>query len=120
MDFYKRIKEYKDQNNITYSKLSAVIDKSPDAFRQALKRKSLSNLEVERLNSELFDPDKIIENQKTNLTEELNQLALQVIEMDNELKNNKIFNIYIQNKIQKGIIEYLEKEKTGMKTTAKN
>lgn len=45
VDFYKRLVTEKAQRNLNYRDLGAVIGKSQDAFRVAVKRKSLTDLE---------------------------------------------------------------------------
>ena len=48
-DFYLKISRIKEERKLTNSDLGTIIDKKPDAFRIALKRESLSKLEIERL-----------------------------------------------------------------------
>ena len=48
-DFYSKISRLKGEKKLTNSDLGAIINKKPDAFRIALKRESLSKLEIERL-----------------------------------------------------------------------
>ena len=48
-DFYTKITEFKRSKGVTNEQLGSIIGKKEPAFRIALKRKSLSDLEIEKL-----------------------------------------------------------------------
>ena len=47
--FYRKLQRIKDEQNLTNIELGSIIDKKGDAFRIAVKRQSLSKLEIDRL-----------------------------------------------------------------------
>lgn len=49
MDFYEQLEKYKKTNRLTNEEIGALVDKKSEAFRIALKRKSLSKLEIDLL-----------------------------------------------------------------------
>tara|TARA_Y100000296_G_C5113890_1_gene226652 strand:+ start:129 stop:878 length:750 start_codon:yes stop_codon:yes gene_type:complete len=49
MDIYERIEAYKKEYRFSHKHMGALIGKSADAFRMAVKRKSLGELEIEKL-----------------------------------------------------------------------
>lgn len=59
-EFYKELIEYKARNKLKNHELGSLIDKTGEAFRMAIKRMSLSKLEMETL-QKLFDNEQKIE-----------------------------------------------------------
>lgn len=49
IDFYDKLKKYKEDNNLTYSELGELISIGGDTFRMAMNRKSFSEMRKERL-----------------------------------------------------------------------
>ncbi len=49
IDFYEKLKKYKELNSLTYSDLGKLISVSGDTFRMAVTRKTLSDIRKEKL-----------------------------------------------------------------------
>ncbi len=49
MDFYELLKLYKEKNGLSYGDIGSHIDMKADAFRMAVNRKSLSDLQKQAL-----------------------------------------------------------------------
>jgi hypothetical protein len=57
MGFYEELKKYKERNGLNNRDLGEIIGKSPDAFRIAVKRESLTALEKDVLEKLFALPD---------------------------------------------------------------
>ncbi|TSE05391.1 hypothetical protein [Aquimarina algiphila] len=55
MDFYELLKLYKKDNSLSYGDIGSHINMSADAFRMAVTRKSLSNLQKQALEPLFID-----------------------------------------------------------------
>lgn len=98
-DFYKKLAEFKKDKGLKNKELGRFIDKSPDAFRVAVKRKSLSELEKEKI-SDLFGSE-----QKPNKLQAQNRfediIAQKVRELNKkefEAIHKKLDNLKTQNR----------------------
>lgn len=86
MRIYEQITEYKLSKRLTNAEMGELIGKSGEAFRMALKRKSLSQLELEKIKS-LFDESNNISNQM--VSEPMAVFATKSGNRFEELKNGK-------------------------------
>lgn len=66
MDFYELLKSYKKKNNLSYGDIGIHIDMTADAFRMAVNRKSLGELQkkaLEPLFLDSLDDDHMVQRQ---------------------------------------------------------
>ena len=94
MDFYKQLKYYKANNNISWKDIGAVIDKEEATIRIAVKRESLSDLEKKEL-EKMFSLEKVEEintlnNTKSDLEENLYNKIHKTFEARFEVQEDKI------------------------------
>lgn len=110
-DFYEQLIAYKSVNKMSYEDLGALIGKSGDAMRMAVKRRSLSVLEIERIEQEFDETNKNFTNEQDLVNEleeaefeyeeakkdykvksykELVELMLRVVANFDEMKDEKI------------------------------
>lgn len=66
VDIYDKIESFKKLNKLTNKELGEVVDLSSDAFRMAVKRKSLSTLEVKALEHFFAKGDVVVEQMTVN------------------------------------------------------
>lgn len=116
-DFYSALLEYKHDNKLNNSDLGGIINKSGDAFRMAISRKSLTKLEIEKL-EKLFKNEQIesSNNDNTNKKELSVKDAMKVIEAiylyEDQLLKYELFSTWVdkiredeKNKVLKAAIK---------------
>lgn len=82
-DFYDKLVVYKSKNKLNYSDLGKIVNKSSDAFRMAVSRKSFTDLEkVELL--------KLFDNEINQLNEPQTTYQEDLAEYNKELSNYKV------------------------------
>lgn len=97
MDIYAQIKEFKLSQRLTNSDIGAVIGKTGEAFRMAVKRKSLNSLEVEKLEEHFGNKNNNVQEdeityQKTSKIDVMNRLIEELTEDKKRLiKQNDYF-----------------------------
>lgn len=118
MQQFTYINHLKKAEKLTYKQLGKVIDMSADAFRMAIKRNSLSKLQLREI-KRLFDPNDenyVNENltneyitkkkfehfSKKGVTINLDEILKFIIENEAYImKNNKLFKLWISEKVYK-------------------
>jgi len=84
-DFYSKISRIKEERKLTNSDIGAIVDKKPDAFRIALKRESLSKLEIERLEN-YFVKTEQVKAQKEPSNERFEDIVARKVSENNRLQ----------------------------------
>jgi hypothetical protein len=84
-DFYTKITEFKRSKGVTNEQLGSVIGKKEPAFRIALKRQSLSDLEIEKL-EHYFDNTEIKKDDRLEDKNKIIELLEQQVKSNNEIK----------------------------------
>lgn len=110
-NFYDQLHLFKKRHKINNEELGKVVDKSMDAFRMALSRKSLTPLEVKALTEFMTDRDQLTkleeEVSKYQVTDKkkLLKIAVQFVENYQQLKDFEIVKNLIEIEVYKKLNE---------------
>lgn len=109
-DFYKRLKEYKKINNLTYNDLGEIISVSSDTMRMAINKKSLSDLRKQKFltvmkNEAITQENSSVYFEKSGIKIDIHEIVNFMILNEKEFMKNKFFSDFIETKVAKKLVK---------------
>lgn len=120
---HNRLEELKRLNKVSYSKIGAIIGYSGEGVNKALRKKTLSISQINKIGKELGFEDELNKLLPTNSNnynfisnaakDNIEETVIYIIENEKKLLQNATFKLWLKTKIQERIIETYEKAKNS-------